>query len=264
MQAMLTIDALRDAAQTAGLKPTSIVLKSLAGNGTDLHLDEHVYLYPASMIKTPLAAAAFALVESGELTLEQYFTTSRANMTFNDLPSPLRPGYRASLHELIELMVTRSDNVATNMIFDICGRERATLIVQERFGLKNTAFYRKLSGSEPLISDLQWDRVHRNVHSAGDAAKLFELIAADRVPYAGLLRDTLLHQQFNDKLNAGLRAGDRFAHKTGDTDEVTHDGGLLDLAEGPSYAIVVYTGLPSNATNNARFGSFMRSIRPLL
>ncbi|MBV8726876.1 MAG: serine hydrolase [Candidatus Eremiobacteraeota bacterium] len=185
-------------------------------------------------------------------------------MTANDLPSPLKPGYRASLHELIELMITRSDNVATNMLFDICERERATRIIQERFGLLKTAFYRKLSGSEPLINDPGWDRVHRNIHNAGDAAKLFELIAGDGVPYANLLRDTLLAQQFNDKLNVGLSPGDRFAHKTGDTDEVTHDGGILDISNGPSYVIVAYTGLPSNADNNARFGVFMRAIRPLL
>ncbi|MBV9737330.1 MAG: serine hydrolase [Candidatus Eremiobacteraeota bacterium] len=260
---MLTEDDVRAAALAAKLEPNSIVIKRLDGQGVDIHIDDDVYHYPASMIKTPLAVAVFTLVESGDLKLEQYFETTAANMTANDLPSPLRPGYRAALHELIELMITRSDNVATNMLFDICGRERATRIVQERYGLLKTAFYRKLSGSEPLINDPGWDRVHRNIHNASDAAKVFELIAGDGVPYTDLLRETLLAQQFNDKLNVGLRAGDRFAHKTGDTDEVTHDGGILDIPNGPSYVIVVYTGLPSSTENNARFGPFMRAIRAL-
>ena len=262
---MITEDALRAAAQAAKLEPNSIVVKRLDGpQDVDIHIDENVYHYPASMIKTPLAVAAFALVETGNLKLEQYVETTQANMTTNDLPSPMRPGYRASLHELIELMITRSDNVATNVLFDLCGRERATHIIQERFGLLNTAFYRKLSGSEPLISDPGWDRVHRNIHNAGDAAKLFEMIAADQVPSAALLRETLFAQQFNDKLNLGLRPGDRFAHKTGDTDEVTHDGGILYLPDGPSYVIVVYTSLPSTAENNARFSPFMRATRDLM
>ncbi len=262
---MLSEDDVREAAQAAKLEPNSIVLKRLDGTHTvDIHINEDVYRYPASMIKTPLAVAAFTLVESGDLKLEQYFLTTTQNMTANDKPSPLKPGYQASLHELIELMITRSDNVATNMLFDVCGRERATQIVQERYGLLKTAFYRKLSGSEPLINDPGWDRVHRNIHNAGDAAKLFEMIAEDAVPYADLLRETLLAQQFNDKLNAGLRPGDIFAHKTGDTDEVTHDGGILDIPNGPSYVIVVYTGLPSTDQNNARFGQFMRAIRQLL
>ncbi|MBV9971932.1 MAG: serine hydrolase [Candidatus Eremiobacteraeota bacterium] len=262
---MLTADQVRAAAQQAKVEPNSIVIKQLAApEPVDIRLDEDVYRYPASMIKTPLAVATFALVESGDLKLEDYFAVTESNMTANDLPSPLRPGYRASLHELIELMITRSDNVATNMLFDICGRERATHIVQERFGLTQTAFYRKLSGSEPLIVDPGWDRVHRNIHNAGDAAKLFELIANDGVPYPALMRETLFAQQFNDKLNGGLRPGDRFAHKTGDTDEVTHDGGILYLPDGPSYVIVVYTSLESSPQNNARFGPFMRAIRDAL
>jgi len=262
---MVTLEAARAAARDAGLTPCSIVLKRLdRAQDVDVHLDDDVYLYPASMIKTPLAVATFDLVDRGELKLEDTVETTHANLTQNDRPSPLQPGYRASLHELIELMLTRSDNVATNMLFDICGRERATTIVQSAYGLRSTAFYRKVSGSEPLIDDPHWDGTHRNMHNAGDAAKLFELIAQDGVPYADLLRATLLQQQFNDKLNRGLRPGDRFAHKTGDTDEVTHDGGLLDIAQGPSYVIVVYTGLPSNAANNARFGPFMRAIRALM
>ena len=262
---MITADDVRAAARTAKLEPNSIVLKRLDGpQDVDIHVEDDVYYYPASMIKTPLAVATFTLVESGDLKLDRYFLTTAGNMTTNDLPSPLKPGYNAALHELIELMITRSDNVATNMLFDICGRERATQIVQERYGLLKTTFYRKLSGSEPLIKDPQWDRVHRNTHDAGDAAKIFEAIASGSVPYADLLLETLRAQQFNDKLNVGLRTGDVFAHKTGDTDEVTHDGGILDLAEGPSYVIVVYTGLPSSDANNARFGPFMRAIRPLL
>jgi len=42
------------------------------------------------------------------------------------------------------------------------------------------------------------------------------------------------------------RAGDAFAHKTGDTDEVSHDAGILTLAGGSRWVVVVYTGLPSS------------------
>jgi beta-lactamase class A len=58
-----------------------------------------------------------------------------------------------------------------------------------------------------------------------------------------------------------LRPGDRFFHKTGGTDEVSHDGGILKTAEGRTYAIAVYTGLPSNDAGDAKFGPFMQRIR---
>ena len=262
---MLTADLLAQIAARAGLEPASLVLKRLdRPDGPDLWLDPDRYLYPASMLKTPLALATYTLVADGELTLDRTFEVIQANMTANDKESPLVPGYSAPLHELLDLMLTRSDNVATNMLYDILGRERATRIVQERFGLRATAFYRKLSGSLPLIHDPGWDGMHRNSHSAGDAARLFERIARGLVPYAFELRQTLARQEWNNKLPAGLLPGDRFAHKTGDTDEVTHDGGILDTDQGASYVLVVYTGLESDDENNAKFAPFMSSLRQYL
>ncbi len=262
---MITANSLSEMAADAGLLPCSLALRAFETlSGPRIEVDAERYFYPASMLKTPLAAAVYACVEDGVLTLDRGFDVTQANMTLNDKPSPLVPGYVSPLHELIELMITRSDNVATNMLYDILGRENATRIVQQRFGLRSTAFYRKLSGSLPLIEDPQWDRVHRNVHSVEDAARLFELIAADGIPFAATMRETLLRQEWNEKLSLGLRPGDRFAHKTGDTDEVTHDGGILTTAEGDAYVLVVYTGMESNEINNAKFAPFMRSLRAYL
>lgn len=259
---MVSTNDLAAAAESAGLLPASIAFKDLQ-TGAVAALDADRYLYPASMLKTPLAAVALALVERGETGLDRHFAVTDSNMTANDKASPFVPGYSGTLREIIEFAITRSDNVATNMLFDICGRERATTIAQNEFGLKNTGFYRKLSGSEPLIVDPLWDKIHRNAHSAADAAKLFELIATRKVPGAELLEEILSRQQWNEKLNKGLRRDDRFAHKTGDTDEVTHDGGILTTDSG-NYILVVYTGLESTETNNARFGPFMGQIRALL
>jgi beta-lactamase class A len=255
-------------AEEQGLTPSSIFVQSLDGvcnaSYQNASYQATLELYPASMIKTPLAAAALGEAADGRISITDPIEISRANVTYNDAPSPLVPGYRARLDELCELAISRSDNVATNTLFDVVGRERATRIVAQRFGLRDTAFYRKLSGSEPLIDDPGWDGVHRNTHPANAAAKMFELIALDRVPYSDLLRGALARQYWNDKLTKGLHAGDIFAHKTGDTNDVTHDGGILVTTQGRSYVIVVYTGLASTDEHNARFGPFMRALRAIL
>ncbi|MGZ3503427.1 MAG: serine hydrolase [Vulcanimicrobiaceae bacterium] len=262
---MLTTDAVLRAADRAGLTPHAIVIKRLDQDAwPDIEIESHRYFYPASMLKVPLSLAALTLVQAGELRLDQTYEVTQANMTANDKPSPMVPGYRAPLQQIIELAITISDNVATNMLYDIAGRERATQIVQEHYALTNTAFRRKLSGSEPLIHDPGWDGKHRNMHSAGDAARLYQLIARNQVPFAYFLRETLGRQQFNNKLSSGLYPGDHFAHKTGDTDEVTHDGGILDTGSGASYVIVVYTGLEANDGNNNRFAPFMSELRKAL
>jgi beta-lactamase class A len=262
---MLNPETLSRFAREVGLQPAAFVISRLdQPDGLHIEVDSANPFYPASMIKTPLALAAYTLVQEGALQLDGTFEVAAGNMTANDKPSPLTPGYRSPLTEILELMITRSDNVATNMLYDIIGRERATRIVQERYGLTGTAFHRKLSGSLPLISDAQWDGVHRNTHPPADAAKLFTAIARDQVPFADALRRTLERQEWNNKLSGGLLPGDSFAHKTGDTDEVTHDGGILHTENGASYVVVVYTGMESTDESNAKFAPFMRVLRPHL
>lgn len=261
---MLTEEALAQALADAGLSPHAAVLTRLGPDRASVAVAADHYFYPASMLKTPLAAAALHLVAAGELRLDATFEVTHDCMTSNDAPSPFEPGFRGALSLIVERAITHSDNVATNMLYDICGRERASAIARDVFGLADTAFYRKLSGSEPLIVDPVWDGVHRNRHSARDAARIFELIATDSLANASVLRDILARQTFNNKLSGGLDASDHFAHKTGDTDEVTHDGGILTLADGTRYIIVVYTGLESTDEHSARFGAFMKSIRNAL
>ncbi len=258
----LTDDRLQAAATEAGLSPASLVVAPLDLAAEPLTLDPDRPFYPASMIKVPLAAVVLAEIADGRLdTLESTVKVDERNMTANDAASPLVPGYAATLAELIHLSIARSDNVATNVLFDVVGRRRATEVARDRFGLRATSFERKLSGSEPLIDDPEWDGVTRNSHPASDAAQLFRAIAANVTPLAAILRTALAAQEWNTKLSAGLQRGDQFAHKTGDTDEVTHDGGILTTADGTRYVVVAYTGLPSNDEHNARFGPFMAAVR---
>ena len=248
-------------ADSAGLSAPSIFVRLLEPAGAEAVLEPARPLYPASMIKTPLAAAALALVARGHLALDETVAIAEQNMTANDLPSPFVPGYRAGIGELIELMITQSDNVATNVLIDVVGRDRATQLLH-KFGFEETAIRRKLSGSDPLIDDPEASG--RNTHPAREAARLFEDIAHDRLPLASRLHDALLGQRWNTKLSRGLDPGDRFAHKTGDTSEVSHDGGILTTAGGRTYVLVVYTGMPSSDEADARFADFMRALRPYL
>jgi beta-lactamase class A len=261
----LDADLLLNAALDCGLRPASIVVAPLDAAAGAVAVEPDLPIYPASMIKVPLAAAVLIEIAAGRLApLDSTVTIDAANMTANDAASPMEPGYVATLRELMSLAIARSDNVATNVLFDVVGRERATEIARKQLGLRATAFHRKLSGAEPLIEDPQWDGVHRNAHPASDCAHLMRSIADNTIPHAALLREMLAAQVWNNKLSGGLLSWDRFLHKTGDTSEVTHDGGILLTGEGKRFVIVVYTALPSTDENNARFAPFMRRVRELL
>jgi beta-lactamase class A len=147
------------------------------------------------------------------------------------------------------------------VLLDHLGREPATADAHA-VGLRETAFRRKLSGKLPLIDDPA--ATGRNSHPAREAADVFERIARGTVPSGPLLHRFLRGQVWNTKLSAGLASGDRFAHKTGDTDDTSHDGGILELAGGGRFVLVVYSELSSNDETDARFAAFMQRIRPLL
>ncbi|MBV8599931.1 MAG: serine hydrolase [Candidatus Eremiobacteraeota bacterium] len=252
---------LADLARQSGLERPSIVVERLSDGRHWTHVPART-LYPASMIKVPLVAAA--LIDLAEDRLEEHarVRVGVANVTANDLDSPLVAGYEASLEELFALTISRSDNVGTNQLFDLVGRERGTRLVRERLGLRDTSFRRKLSGGHPLLVDPQ--QTGRNAHPAVDAATLFRAIAQRSFAGAERLHGYLEQQEWNAKLTAGLRPGDRFAHKTGDTDEVSHDGGILTTVEGERYVLVVYSASTSSEATDARFAELMRRLRPRL
>jgi beta-lactamase class A len=213
------------------------------------------------MIKVPLAVAVGVAIRAGRLAWDSPIIVDPRNATLNDAPSPIAPGYRTAVEELTTYMLQRSDNVATNQLYDVLGRERATEDIRA-LGFPGTAFRRKLSGSLPLIDDPE--ATGRNTFPAAEAAELFAALADDRVPEAASLRGILSTSWWDVKLSRGLEPDDAFAHKTGDTDEVSHDGGILTLPGGARWVVVVFTELASSDAHDARFGAFMRALRPHL
>lgn len=217
--------------------------------------------YPASMIKLPIAMVLAALCEAGAYRLADDIEIVPENMTANDAPSPFAPGERAELGDLAHAMLADSDNVATNVLIDVLGRDTLTEACRA-FGLRATAVRRKLSGSLPLIDDPA--ATGRNAHPADDAAALLHLLARDAARRRSWVYEALLAQRWNGKLAAGLDERDHFAHKTGDTDEVSHDGGILTLPDGRRFVFVAYSAMPATPATDARFAAFSRDVRARL
>jgi beta-lactamase class A len=245
----------------AGLTGASIVLAALDEPAWEATHEPNRLIYPASMIKVPIAATLAERCTARSLDWGERVRVAPANLTANDAPSPFVAGYEATLGELARAAIALSDNTATNVLIDVLGRENVA-IACERFGLRATAVRRKLSGSLPLIVDPE--ATGRNAHPAADAALLFAAIARDDATELRFVRAALAAQHWNDKLTRGLLPGDTFAHKTGDTDECSHDGGILTLENGRRFIIVVYTTLAAGPETDVLFGNFMSALRPYL
>lgn len=221
-------------------------------------------IYPASVIKVPIMAEAFRQYECGALEPGDRVIVTSSNQTTTAESTPFVPGYAATVAELVELMITHSDNIATNQLIDLLPRERVTAYMRQ-CGLPTFLLGRKLSGSEPLIEDPEM--LGRNRLPAAEIGRLLLLIACDAVPGAEGQREILARCLHNDKLASGLRPGDVLMHKTGETSNVSHDAGILTTAEGKRYLVVLYCEVEpktdgSDATHaNPSMVLWMRTVR---
>ncbi len=260
-------NCLEEALEVSGLRPISsaFVLDLETSAGAQWRSGENIY--PASVIKVPIMVEAFHQFEQGDLRPAQRFEISESNQTPTAEETPFIPGYKASVQEMIELMIARSDNIATNQLMDVLRRERVTAYMHE-LGLATFMLGRKLSGSEPLIADPEI--AGRNRLPACEIGSLLQLIANDDVPGAARQREILSRCVHNDKLVPGLQAGDLFLHKTGETSDTSHDAGILYTGQRTRRVIVLYTTpapSPSGADAvhaNPQMASFMRALRPCL
>jgi beta-lactamase class A len=252
----VVVDALHasDIAENA----SAVVLDLRGGREARWLADEDIY--PASIVKLALMSEAYGRFASGSLSPDDRVEVARANLTATSEPTPLMEGCATTLRELVELMIERSDNIATNQLIDVLDRERVTAAMRA-LGLSHFRLGRKLSGSEPLVEGL--DIGERNSMRPMETAQLLRLIADDAVPAASEQRELLARCTDNAKLAAGIAPGDCFMHKTGVTSEVRHDAGILQTANGRRYVVVLYTrcGKADGALADARMASWMRTLR---
>lgn len=92
-----------------------------SGETLALNADQRFPL--ASTYKIPMAAYALHLVEEGELALEQMITVQQSDLVISSPITQLfpHPGIRLSLLNLMEAMLIRSDNTATDVLLRTVG-----------------------------------------------------------------------------------------------------------------------------------------------
>lgn len=200
----------------------AVVVKRVAdGRGIAISPDRE--FYAASTYKTFVMYEVFKQRDSGLLSFDERLTVTPPYQAFQigDLRWPLWTA--VPVRDLLEAMITESDNVAAMMLYDKAGGRN---IAQDlaSVGLTHT--------------DVNTDQLPT---SAGDLALLLEMIARERADSPATSRemvDLLSRQKINDGLPALLPKGTRVVHKTGNWDNATHDVGVVYAPSG-AYVIAV-------------------------
>ena len=219
-------------------------------SGEEILLNPDAEFHAASMMKVPVMVRLYRMADAGVLSLDEpivvhnEFTSiydgssySLTNEEDSDSTLYVRVGEGVPLRELIDLMIARSSNLATNLLIELADPDSIAVML-EGFGAGGM---RVLRGVEDIPA---YRNGLNNTTSARGLLELFTAIARGEAASESATREMmeiLLGQEFNDAIPAGLPDGVRVAHKTGWITAVDHDGGIVFPPGGSPYVLVVLT-----------------------
>ena len=238
--------------QRIGSTPGAVVgiyYKSLA-SGELVTVAPDSSFHAASTMKVPVMIEFFRQVERGGLSAQQpvllvnQFPSivdgspfSVAPLDDSDSTMYLRVGDRVPVRELVERMIVRSSNLATNAVIALIGARRADSTAHA-LGARNIRVLRGVEDGKAFQKGMN------NTTTAGDLGMLLEAIQKHTAASARSC-DTMLailsRQEFNDEIPAGLPPGTRVAHNTGSITAVLHDAAIVYPTGRSPYVLVVLT-----------------------
>jgi beta-lactamase class A len=230
----------------------ALYAKNLA-TGESVSLDAKRPVQTASVIKLTLMLQAFEQIKSGKLNLSAPIVLTKDNQVGGSgILNLMDPGLTLTLKDAITLMITLSDNTATNMVIDAVGL-RPTNEMLARMSLKDTYFYKKVfkPAEGPMPPDQRQFGLGKT--TAEEMAKVMESIyrcdLGDRSLCLQMIT-MLRNQQDHGMVPRYLTTSDStedlspIADKVGALDDVRNDVALVYTKRGP---IVISIFTYSNA-----------------
>lgn len=233
----------RAAQQTDGV--TGVAVQQIGGGSDVMTLNAGTGFPMASTFKISVAGAIFSLIDSGKLTLGTMIAVDPALIVQSDgiADQTPHPGVSLSVHNLLELMLTRSDNTATNVLSETVGGPAAV-----------TAWLRSIG----ISGGMQVDRDTRRVRADGTRfdivttnnstpEAMLKLLLTIRAGKAISAASTTTLIEIMERCHTGearlkglLPLGTVVAHKTGSLSDVSNDVGFVTLPNGNQFAIAVF------------------------
>ena len=238
------------------------------GNAFDLRPD--VEFHAASTMKLPVMIEVLRAVEQHRLSLDQGILLVNAFPSLVD-GSPFsldarddsdssmyrRIGERVPVRELMERMIVRSSNLATNELIELVGARNADASARA-LGATRTHVRRGVEDAKAFAAGLN------NTTTSSDLAILLLRIERNEAVSAEsgrLMKDVLLRQEFNGEIPAGLPAGTPVAHKTGSITATLHDAAIVYPPSRPPYVLVVLTrAIPDEAVARTLIADISRLV----
>jgi beta-lactamase class A len=206
-----------------------ISLRNLA-TGQSLSVRGHETFPSASLIKVAVLVAMLEEVEQGRMRLDERSTMiARDRVGGSGVLRLMQSGVAPTLEDLAWLMITISDNTATNLVLDKVD-VRTVGVKMEALGLPHSKIHSKTFRRETSIAMDSSVLYGLGVTTPDETVRLFELLHHGRAvspALDSLAMNMLLANQDGAMLTRWLPAGTRVAHKSGSVDRARNDCGIM-------------------------------------
>ena len=238
-------------------------------SGLTLSMNDNEAFPMASTFKVAVAGTVLAQVDQGQLALDQLIAVDPRHVLSSEGIAEIFPfpGVSASLHNLIESMLTRSDNTATNVLTELAGGPAAVTswvkllgvegmridgdtngIVGRFYGLSaangsvQAQLTQMLAANSPLESNAAFDDDARDTATPRSMVLLLSKIAAGHALSPGSA-DVLLGSMERcitglKRLRGQLPPGTPVKDKTGTIGGTANDVGLITLPNNRGHVVI--------------------------
>jgi beta-lactamase class A len=207
-------------------------------------------MHAASTMKVPVMIQLFQDRDQGLLSLDDSMeVTTTFSSIVDGSPYTLSAevdgdstlyeleGEEVSYRRLIDLMITYSSNLATNLLIREADAERVTASMRA-LGADSIQVLRGVEDGPAFRAGLS------NTTTARDLGVILTALAREEVATGESSREMMeimSRQHWRTKIPAKLPEGVRVAHKTGRITEISHDAGIVYPPEAPPYVVVILT-----------------------
>lgn len=226
----------------------AVAFKSLEDSSQTIFINERELFHAASTMKTPVMIELFKQSEAGKYALSDsvkiknefrsIVDSSRYRMDVDeDSEGELYEliGQQRTIRRLMDDMITKSSNLATNILIEKAGAHNVTRTMRS-YGADSIQVLRGVEDIKAYEQGLS------NRTTAFDEAIIYERIGNGEAvsdEASQEMIEILKRQHFNDMIPARLPDKVEVAHKTGWITGVQHDAGLIMLPEGQKYVLVL-------------------------
>ena len=217
-------------------------------DGDTILINEKEMFHAASTMKTPVMIEIFRQAAEGKIGLDDTLLVQNEFASIVDGSSyQLSPaddsddevyqkmGTHQTIRYLLFRMITRSSNLATNLLMKLADGKQVTTTMRS-LGAPTIQVMRGVEDSKAYRQGLN------NITSAYDQMKIYEQIALGQAVNGDASKkmiEILVQQFYRDIIPVQLPSGTPVAHKTGWITGVFHDAGIILLPNGGKLVLVL-------------------------